>query len=294
MVATQKFSKAKKALMMRVLMNCYHQGAPEMLLSFLPKEEADAVLEASTPCNKPATALLHPEQFLGDDIHYSWLQQTLSGFQPSLQPFLISSLSQSSAFALSKLMGQPLVTSLSPIAKKFYLSMLCRQFMKESILPLAFLPETPLAELTKLTKPEFIELIDFLGLYDLAEEIRHIIDKNILKSIYECLSAKKQHFLRNCLHQKEKLKSAKIGLVNWKGDAHQLARLLHRRGLLRLSYALRGQHRDFVWHLVHRLDVGRGRLIADQFSSKELPGVTAFLLQQVLKTQTFLTRTRPS
>jgi hypothetical protein len=82
-----------------------------------------------------------------------------------------------------------------------------------------------------------------------------------------------------------------MDLAGWKGDPGQLERLLHRRGLLRLSCALAGQPRDFVWHIVHRLDVGRGHLLGKYFSSKEIQGVTPFLIQQCLNTLNYLKKT---
>lgn len=284
----------KSAIMLRVLINRYHQGAPVALLAGLPQEEAQLVLEQGIISSDASQVILRPSELLGNKIHYSWLLPVIETFNSGMQPLLISALPKESAQALSHLMNVPLLPSPVPPIRKILLIALCRKFTKRTILPVQFLPETAVTPLGDLTKPELLELIDYLGIYDLAEEIRHIVDKVLLKSIYACLTAKKQHFLRICLHQKEKLKAAKIGLINWKGDAGQLERLLHRRGLMRLSYALSGQPRDFVWHLVHRLDVGRGRLLGKYFSDKEIPGVSAFLAQQALNTLNFLKRTSPS
>jgi hypothetical protein len=277
----------KSAIMLRVLINRFHQGAPEALLKGLPEAEAEHVLvhtisstEASHVMNKPSTFF--------KDIHYSWLQPVLETFSPSLQPMLISALPAESAAPLSKLMNFPLLKPASETSKEFLLSSLCRKFMENTPLPVVFLPETFASPLALMSKAQLIELIDFLGIYDLAEELRHIVDKVLLKAIYKCISIKKQHFLRICLHQKEKLKAAKIGLINWKGDEVQLGRLLHRRGLLRLSYALSGQSQDLMWHIVHRLDVGRGQIIRKNYSNKEVPGVTVFLSLQVLNTFNYL------
>lgn len=285
----------KSAIMLRVLMNRYHQGAPSMLLEGLPKEDAQLVLDQTITSSEASQIMMRPSELLGGQIHYSWLQPVIESFHPAMQPLLISALPKESALALTKLMDKPKLATPKPIARDFLLLALCRKFSKGSVMPMQFLPESTLSSLITLTKPELLELVDYLGIYDLAEEIRHIVDKVLLKSIYACLSAKKQHFLRICLHQKEKLKAAaKIGLINWKGDESQLGRLLHRRGLLRLSYALSGQPRDFIWHLAHRLDVGRGHILGKNFSDKEIPGVTTFLAQQVLNTLNFLKRTNPS
>lgn len=284
----------KSAIMLRVLMNRYHQGAPSVLLEGLREEDAQLVLDQAITSSEASQIMLRPSELLGGQIHYSWLQPVIETFSPDMQPLLISALPKESAQALTKLMDKPKLPTPMPFARNFLLLVLCRKFSKRAVMPMQFLPETPLSPLVTLTKQQLLELIDYLGVYDLAEEIRHIVDKVLLKSIYACLTAKKQHFLRICLHQKEKLKAAKIGLVNWKGDASQLERLLHRRGLLRLSYALSGQPRDFVWHLAHRLDVGRGHILGKNFSDTEILGVSTFLAQQVLNTLNFLKRTNPS
>lgn len=280
----------KSAIMLRVLINRYHQGSPVALLEALPQENAQLVLSQDIASSDPSQVLVDPEIELGSKIHYSWLQPVIESFSPSMQPIFLSALPIENAKGLSRLMGLPLLPPPLPLIRKQLLLALCRKLNKRQVLPVQFLPETPVTPLASLSKAELLELIDYLGLYDLAEEIRHIVDKVLLKKIYACLSPKKQLFLRNCLHQKEKLKAQKIGLINWNGDAIQLERLLHRRGLMRLSYALSGQPRDFIWHLVHRLDVGRGRLLGKNFSDKEIPGVTTFLAQQVLNTLNFLNK----
>ncbi len=277
----------KSAIMMRVLINRYHQGAPEALLKGLPKGEAEHVLAHTISSAEATQVMTKPSAFL-KEIHYSWLQPVLETFSPSLQQMLLSALPSDSAVPLSKLMQHPLLKPASEISKEFLLSALCRKFMEDAPLPVSFLPETFASRLAVLSKTQLIDLIDFLGIFDLAEELRHIVDKVLLKAIYKCLSMKKQHFLRICLHQKEKLKAAKIGLINWKGDEVQLGRLLHRRGLLRLGYALAGQSSDLMWHIIHRLDVGRGQIIKKNFSSKEVPGVTVFLSLQVVNTLNYL------
>lgn len=277
--------------MLRTLINRYHQGTPESLLVGLPPEESRDVLEKFNPSSDVAAVMKQMNDLEGERVHYSWLVPTIEGFSPSMQTLLISALPEGQAKALCKLLGKPTLPVPSPSVKKFLLGLIYRKFDQRSILPLSFLPENSLSPLTTLSKGQLIELIDFLGIYDLAQEIKHIVEKAKLNAIYASLSPKKQGFLRMCLHQKEGLKAEKMDLGGWKGDPVQLERVLHRRGLLRLSYALAGQPRDFVWHIMHRLDVGRGRLLGKHFSSKEIQGITPYLIQQCLNTLNFLKQT---
>lgn len=278
----------KSAMMLRTLINRYHQGAPESLLKGLSPEESLDVQQKVTASSDVAAVMALMNDLEGERVHYSWLVPTIESFSSLMQPLLISALPKTQAVAICKLMEKLDLPPPSPPVKKFLLGLLYRKFDHRSILPLTFLPKSNLDPLTTLNKNQMIELIDFLGLYDLAEEIKHIVEKVKLKSIYACLSPKQQVFLKICLHQKEKLKAERMDLSNWKGDSAQLERVLHRRGILRLSYALAGQPRDFVWHIIHRLDVGRGRLLGKYFSSKEIQGVTQLLIQQSLNTLNYL------
>ena len=125
-------------------------------------------------------------------------------------------------------------------------------------------------------------------MYDLAEGIRHIVDRKKLKAIYLCLSHREQAFLRICLHKKEKLAAPKLDIDKWDGSREMLHRVLHRRGMLRLGKALSGQERHFVWHLVHLLDTGRGNIILQYYAEQPVAGVTPLLIQQVVSVINFI------
>lgn len=177
---------------------------------------------------------------------------------------------------------------ISNIAKAFILNRLYQYLEINEHLPIEYLPETEFSLLTKWTKAQFIDLIDYLGLYDLASEVRHIVNRNYLKNIYTCLTPKQFYYLKVCLHQKEQLVSPKLGIDPTKQDCPQLKRIIHRRGLLRLGRALCGQHADLVWHIAHTLDMGRDNLLLKEYQPEELPKVTQILKQQVLNLINFL------
>jgi hypothetical protein len=201
---------------------------------------------------------------------------------------LISSLPNESAEILSSMTSSPLVEEPSPVIQNFLFALLYEKLNFSSVKPAAFLAETTLTPLLSLSKPELIELIYYLGIYDLAQELRQIVDKSIIRNVNNALSIKKQRFLKICMHQKEKISVAKLGLMNWKGDGSQLTRVLHRRGLLRLGGALSGQHPDFIWYIVHRLDSGRGNILEKSYSKKEIPVASSALVLQVLGAINFI------
>lgn len=273
--------------MIRAMLNHFHQGAPDLVLGSLAKDDAQNILGLEVASSDAPYLLNEPKELIRQ-THYSWLTAAIEQFPVKMQPFFLTALPKSKAAQLSTILKKPLHPSRLALPVRLYLLNLVALKVKPAdVLPAPFLPSTNLMPLLGMQKSEVVQLIDFLGLYDLAEEIRHIVDKNFLKAIYNCLSIKKQHFLRICLHQKERLSIPRLGLQKWQGGRKALEHLLHKRGLYRLGKGICGQHPDFLWHLVHRLDIGRGRILNHYFSKKEIPGVTQALIQEILNLMTF-------
>ena len=282
--------QARRWMMLRVLLNNFHEGNPDAILEKLPPEEAQKASECRSSLQDYSPAIAMPIEIL-NKIHYTWLEPIFQKIPESLHAFILAALPVPQAAKLGKLLNKaPVENALGAPVKGFFLDLFYRQFKNPEVLPLEFLPKSPLDVLMNISKEELVELIDLLGVYDLAEEIRHIIDKNVLKTLYLCLSPKKQQFLRICLHHKDKLTSPKLELEHWQGDRQKLELLLHRRGLHRLGKALAGQHADFVWHLTHKLDTGRGEALAKYYTKEEIPGVTPALIQQVFNVLNFLNK----
>jgi len=274
--------------MTRVLLNRYHQRSQEAFLKGLPKTDLQNLANQNTPSEDVAAALTAPLDKIRH-IHYSWLIPILKSLPEGLKSLTVAALPQPQSGRLCKFlkMHHPKIP-LSPPVKTFLINTLYERVDKKKTLPVQYLPQTELSILASLSKDKLIVLIDFLGLFDLAESIRQIVDTKTLKNIYSCLDAKKQQFLRICLHQKEKVSSHRLDLNLWHGECHSLHKILHRRGLHRLGRALIGQHPDFIWHVLHTLDSGRGKLLSVSIAQEESTGISSALAQQVQNTLNFL------
>jgi hypothetical protein len=270
-------------MMLRVFINRYNPKAGNALIKFLPEEEAQAVMSQDIRSTDLGPILKQPQKSLAS-LHYSWLQPALQKFPESLQPTIISALTPEQIAGLK--LAAPI--SLSEVAKVFILNQLYHQLDVGDHLPVEYLPETELTPLAKWTKAQLMEIADFLGLYDLATEVRHIVNRNYLKNIYTCLTPKQFYYLKVCLNQKEQLVSPKLGIDPTKQDCPKLKQVIHRRGLIRLGRAFCGQHPDLIWHIAHTLDMGRGTFLLKEYQPKELPKVTQILKQQVLSLVNFL------
>ena len=103
----------------------------------------------------------------------------------------------------------------------FFLKKTLLNYLETIVLPIPYLQKSLMTPLLFLSKKQLITLIDYLSLYDLAFELKHIVDK------------------------KEK----------------SLRLLMHKRGVFRFSIALSSQSKELIWHIIHRLDKGRGGML---------------------------------
>lgn len=266
-------------IMLRVLIDRFHLGKQENIHKYMNHDDVKTLLSQDIHSNEVSLLLEQPKDLLAK-IHYSWLGAALKKLPENLQPLVIAALPEPHASGLATMYKQKAPSlSLSEPMKTFLMNTLYSKFKEKEILPLPFLPQTTLSPLAKLNKQELIEVIDYLGIYDLAGEIRQVVDKNILKHLYGHLDSMQQQFLRQCLQYKEQLVSSRLEIDDWKDP--NLSQVLHRRGILRLGKALAGQHPDFVWHIVHTLDTGRGTALQKQWAQEEIAGITPVLVLQV-------------
>ncbi len=270
-------------MILQVFMNRYNPKAGDALLKFLPQNDRKELLAQDMRASDLKPIFQHPLQLL-ERIHYSWIKPLLEKFPDRLQPLIISALTNEQATKLGLSSHIPL----SPPMRTFFINQLYHLLKGEEHLPLEYLPETELSPLGKWNKQQLVNLIDFLGLYDLASEVRHIVNRDYLQNIYSCLSPKQFHYLKVCLHQKQQLVSPKLGIDPTKQDCNRLKQVLHLRGLARLGKALCGQHPDLMWYLAHTLDIGRGVILLKEYQTDAIPKITSILKQQVLNLMNFL------
>ncbi len=275
-------------LLLKVLANKFHKNGKAAFLKPLPKEDLD-ILDSLSVQSEDAKALFPRLADFFHAVHYSWLVPYIEKMPGDVQQLIVSSLSQVNARGLLDALKNPY--SLIPLQlryKEYFLSLLYQQFKEEALLPKQYLPDSPLNVLLEFTKHELVELIDFLGMNDLGEDLMQIVDKRILKKVYSILSLKKQQYLKICLKAKERVSLQSLGLDRWDGDRKKLEDILHRRGLIRLGKALCGKHSHLLWYISHILDTGRGQFLCKCYSKDEIPIVTQVLTGQVTSLITFL------
>ncbi len=279
----------KSVFLLKILLNRYGKGPAESVLKTLPEEIVKQIAQVSILANDPKPLFEQPLKLLYK-MHYSWLMPHIQKFPKEIHPAIISSLSKHQCDRLKVLLNLKGEILAQASLVKSYIVHSLYHFIKGTteVLPPEYLPPSSFISLGNWEKRELVELIEFLGIHDLSEEMRRILDKKILKNAYNCLSLKEQQYLRKCLHLKEKIATPSLGLDKWKGEEEKLKSVLQTRGLVRLGKGLSGDHPDLIWNIAHTLDIGRGQTLLKYYSETAIPGITAALSQQVSNLMNFL------
>lgn len=278
----------KKSLYLKLLLNRSQKGAQDPALKFLPQKSKEEALKHPTLDTNLNLAIIFPPDYL-DKIHYSWLKKALEELPKEEAPYYLSALNKKKRDEILRIypIGKEVQES-KGFVKSFIQKKWIEKLVPPDFIPLPFLPKSELDPLYALTKNDLIELISFLGLYDLAHEMKKVVDTKLLKGIYGNLSPQKIEYLKTLMQQKEKISTPKFDLKDWSGDIKELENRLHKRGLRRLHIALAKEPPSKKWLITRTLDTGRGQILLEALHEDVNPHIIATLTGQVLDTLKFL------
>lgn len=126
-------------------------------------------------------------------------------------------------------------------------------------------------------------LIEFLGLHDLAVEMKQIIDTIKLKKIQASLSKEKNFFLHLLTQKKEAVVFKKMELTHWSGQEEILIGLIHKRGMNRLAKALYPENSSLIWYVSHKISCEEALLLASLQKKLEHPKAYSLLAGQIIE-----------
>lgn len=215
-----------------------------------------------------------------EHVHWSWFLPTLKTYPESEQKLFLSALTPTSAKNLSKALDQlSHEEELLPLAKEFFRETLLSSLIdsKKPPLPISLIPESPFSRLLTFSKKELVRLINLLALHDLAPELKTIVDTKALKKISSYLTEEEKKILKT-IHGEAPSRF----LQRWDGSEDSFRTLLHRKGLTRFAMAISDQGDDFLWHLCHTLDIGRGSALFKLYI-KEIPREVRLKLAEQLQ-----------
>jgi hypothetical protein len=132
------------------------------------------------------------------------------------------------------------------------------------------------------------KVIRYLGLHDLAHEMRQIIDTKELKRIFQALSKKEGDYLNQLMLHREPLVLERLFLKNWGGSRETLGKLLDQRGAVRLGLVLFNTSESLSWYLTHALDMHIGSHVLKNIKAPTHERAEAILLKQIQALETKL------
>ncbi len=201
------------------------------------------------------------------DIHYSWFLPVFQKLPEKEKPVFLTVFKKKAPKIQKNLKNIHSYDELklSDLAENYLKKKFLHHLLKDypALLPKKYLPLSAMTPLLNLNKKQLIELIHFLALFDLSKEYFKIIDKNTLQKLNAILSEKEKQFLKSKRNWKDKVPSGPLHLNKFSGDILTFKALLHKRGFYRLSQALLGCYFDFIWHIAHTLDIGRGKVLLE-------------------------------
>lgn len=270
----------KTQYMLKALLNRFHKD--ENLLRFLPEKLAGNI------SNKPKTASVDFPSILSlknwaTPIHYTWFCEAMGELPKQSLPLFLPLFSERQAKGVANILSISSPTSPPSQFSQLYLAFYLKRIMQPSyILPLELIPSSKLNILFNISQKKLFFLIDCLGLYDLSADLKHIVDKQLIAKIQASLSTEQNLFLKECSGRPIKWVSPKMGLAGWNGDSKRLNMLIHGRGLIRLSKAIYEENKSYKWHLVHRFDTSRGKVITKELEAASDTHLISFFKEQVL------------
>lgn len=255
---------SKGLLILKLFIQHFHPDNPEMLIKHLSKEQAEEVTNQKLSTTDLTPLLNLPQTIIGR-LHPTWLELPLKKLSLSMDSFNEAAGSQ-----------------------PFIINNLFNNIGELPELPLEYLPESDLSPLAKLKGKALSQICDYLGLYDLAAELRYIVDKVSIQNLYSCLTPQETSYLKGCLQKKERITVPKLGIDPRKKEPEKWREIIHKRGLLRLEKALAGQNRNLVWYISRAIEKEEGISLYQSFTANPIPEVTAILKTQTMQVANFL------
>ncbi|MES2200476.1 MAG: hypothetical protein V4489_09985 [Chlamydiota bacterium] len=261
----------------------------ESLLSFLPSEQKKEFSSALL-CSSDLTLGFNQVRHLLQWTHYSWFAPFLRTLSENEISIFLSAFPEEKAKQLTEclLLSSP-PTPLPPASKAFIQKKIIEALLVENpnLPPIEALPASSLKDLSDLTSENLSLLIDFLGLYDLAIEMRLVIDTVKIKKIKSILSKEEVFFLSLISGRQDPPLFKQAGLSLWNGNTKDLLTLLHKRGMNRLAKVLYPEDPNFVYYIKLRMSSDQAAIFSPLHKKSEHAKTYKILAGQIMDVLTF-------
>lgn len=248
---------------------------------FLPQS---VLAEAQTikPQTHPLSDLSLKE--LLEKIDPSWYMETLRACSKNDLTFYLSLFSEQTRDTLAKELAlTPPFYSLPPNMKHYFLTKFLQTLFPNDLpLPFSYLPDHPLSFLLESNIEKLNKLCFYLGLYDIAPELKTVLKGSILKAFETTLSSDEANFCRTISALRTPFSLGPVGLNQWNEDKSLLRKIIFERGLYRIGIGLNGACSDFVWYITHLLPKETAALLHKFLKTTVDPSTLTLISQQIL------------
>ena len=219
-------------------------------------------------------------------IHYSWFIPFIDPFCDTDKSLIIAAFTKADQNKLSTHFGlEAPPIKLKKQAKAFIQKIAFEWLTNEDryYTSKELLVKSPLLCLTKLSKPQMIEVVNLLSMHDLSIELKHVVSSSLLGKISLHLLKSQKDYLNHILKSKEPINFPRLQLDQWDGEKDSLRTILYHRGFNRLGKALYGSQQALFWHVMHKIDTGRAKILEKFYSDVHNDQIHHHLVEQVVQ-----------
>lgn len=220
----------------------------EELLSYFGEHQRKEIREALDLPENPFTTTIPPKEWL-TFIHPLWVKEGINSCLPPAELYLniIPKESQEQFAAIDEKI-------LTPLGQEFFLFQLIQQIIGSfHFVSPRNLPPHPLNQLATLLPSQFEEYCKIMGLYDLALELKLIINPQLLKQIDAYFSPLEKKCIRDFSQKKDLLKFTSLKLSEWNGNIEELTNVLYFRGLNRVAKGVYDGGAPLLWYIERKI-----------------------------------------
>lgn len=224
-------------------------------------DEKERVQLASLPkVENPLQLHLDPIEQPLHLFHYSWYIDCFKKCPKHVQPLLLTIFNEEQIKKIEKILEIKLSSKkLSSVVHKFFSHWVLKQIGYDVLPPICFFSHVPGFKLLSIEKRTLVKVLHQLGILDIANMSKRIVDKKTLNEILKFLSPEQKKFFNEAQKKYNEPLACSIKELNKQlEDDRNFTQFLEKRGLLRLAMALANENSFLVWHLAHILDQGRG------------------------------------
>ena len=272
----------KKQVIFKLLLESFDKQ--KNLLKYLTESEIEQINSLPKVPNKFDSKMFFQDTVI-NGVHYSWFIPFLNICSSQEASLFLQVMKPDYKKALKKLLNlEDIKEEITPILKEFLQTILLRSLLKkeEALIPKEYLFDSKLNVLLALCKKDLIKVINLLSMYDLAKELKFVVEQKKLKKIYSYLDPQEKSFLKTIYNHNEGFASQKIMIEKY-DSKKKLRNILHMRGLMRFSLALSGESIDLIWYVCHYLDIGRGNYIFKKCKKEKTRNISNIITSEILK-----------